>query len=91
MFFFLTLYMQVVLGWGALETGAAYLPFSAVMAVTSGVVAKALDGRSARGLLLAGPVDRRRGPVAHEWPGGDERVRRASAPRARRHRASGSG
>ena len=56
MFFFLTLYMQVVLGWGALETGAAYLPFSAVMAVTSGVVAKALDGRSARGLLLVGPV-----------------------------------
>jgi EmrB/QacA subfamily drug resistance transporter len=56
MFFFLTLYMQLVLGWGALETGAAYLPFSFVMAVTSGVVAKALDGRSARGLLLVGPV-----------------------------------
>jgi EmrB/QacA subfamily drug resistance transporter len=56
MFFFLTLYMQLVLGWGALETGAAYLPFSAVMAVTSGVVAKALDGRSARGLLLVGPL-----------------------------------
>jgi EmrB/QacA subfamily drug resistance transporter len=56
MFFFLTLYMQLVLGWGALETGAAYLPFSAVMAVTSGVVAKALDGRSARGLLLVGPI-----------------------------------
>jgi predicted MFS family arabinose efflux permease len=56
MFFFLTLYMQLVLGWGALETGAAYLPFSFVMAVTSGVVAKALDGRSARGLLLVGPI-----------------------------------
>ena len=56
MFFFLTLYMQIVLGWGALETGAAYLPFSFVMAVTSGVVAKSLDGRSARGLLLVGPV-----------------------------------
>src|SRR5207253_2532759 len=47
MFFFLTLYMQIVLGWGALETGAAYLPFSFIMAVTSGVVAKSLDGRSA--------------------------------------------
>jgi EmrB/QacA subfamily drug resistance transporter len=56
MFFFLTLYMQLVLGWGALEAGAAYLPFSFVMAVTSGVVAKALDGRTARGLLLIGPV-----------------------------------
>ncbi len=56
MFFFLTLYMQIVLGWGALQTGAAYLPFSAVMAITSGVVAKALDGRTARGLLLVGPV-----------------------------------
>jgi predicted MFS family arabinose efflux permease len=56
MFFFLTLYMQIVLGWGALETGVAYLPFSFVMAVTSGVVAKSLDGRSARGLLLVGPV-----------------------------------
>jgi EmrB/QacA subfamily drug resistance transporter len=56
MFFFLTLYMQLVLGWGALETGCAYLPFSAVMAITSGVVAKALDGRSARGLLLVGPM-----------------------------------
>ena len=54
MFFFLTLYMQIVLGWGALETGAAYLPFSFVMAITSGVVAKSLDGRSARGLLLSG-------------------------------------
>jgi EmrB/QacA subfamily drug resistance transporter len=56
MFFFLTLYMQLVLGWGALETGAAYLPFSFVMAVTSGIVAKALDGRTARPLLLVGPV-----------------------------------
>ena len=56
MFFFLTLYMQLVLGWGALETGLAYLPFSFVMAATSGVVAKALDGRTARGLLLIGPV-----------------------------------
>jgi EmrB/QacA subfamily drug resistance transporter len=56
MFFFLTLYMQLVLGWGALQTGAAYLPFSFVMAATSGVVAKALDGRTARPLLLAGPL-----------------------------------
>jgi len=56
MFFFLTLYMQIVLGWGALQTGAAYLPFSAVMAITSGVVARALDGRTARPLLMVGPV-----------------------------------
>jgi EmrB/QacA subfamily drug resistance transporter len=56
MFFFLTLYMQLVLGWGALKTGVSYLPFSFVMAATSGVVAKALDGRSARGLLLIGPA-----------------------------------
>jgi EmrB/QacA subfamily drug resistance transporter len=56
MFFFLTLYMQLVLRWGALQTGAAYLPFSFVMAATSGVVAKALDGRTARPLLLLGPL-----------------------------------
>ncbi len=40
MFFFQTLYMQRVLGYGALETGLAFLPFSAAMGLATGIVSK---------------------------------------------------
>ncbi len=57
MFFFQTLYMQRVLGFGALETGLAFLPFSAAMGLATGIVSKlpqALDPRVpvAAGLAL---------------------------------------
>ena len=37
MFFFLTLYMQNVLGWSPMKTGVAYLPVCGVVAVVAGV------------------------------------------------------
>jgi EmrB/QacA subfamily drug resistance transporter len=56
MFFFLTLYMQSVKHWSALHTGLAYLPFSGMVTVTSGVLSRAIGHRSPRGLLVAGPL-----------------------------------
>jgi hypothetical protein len=47
-------------------------PFSFVLAATSGVVAKALDGRSARGLLFAwlpGGVPRPGDRAGRRWAG----------------------
>jgi len=42
LFFFLTLYMQVVQGWSALRTGLSYVPFSLTLAVASALVARAM-------------------------------------------------
>lgn len=56
MFFFLTLYMQVVLGYSALQTGVAYLPFSAGVAIASGAATKLLERSSPGPLLIAGPL-----------------------------------
>jgi predicted MFS family arabinose efflux permease len=58
MFFFQTIYLQSVLGLSALETGLAFLPFSAAMGLATGIVSKlpqALDPRVpiAAGLTLA--------------------------------------
>ncbi|MGE4428136.1 MAG: MFS transporter [Solirubrobacteraceae bacterium] len=58
MFFFLTLYMQRVLDWNALQTGAAFLPFSAMMGVGSVIAGRWLARLDSRipigiGLLLA--------------------------------------
>jgi EmrB/QacA subfamily drug resistance transporter len=58
MFFFQTLFMQRVLGYGALQTGAAFLPFSVGMGVASFVAGRLparLDPRwPVAGGLLAG-------------------------------------
>jgi len=40
MFFFMTLYLQQVLGFSALETGLAFLPFSAAMGIGSGLIGR---------------------------------------------------
>lgn len=58
MFFFLTLYMQTVLGWSALRTGLAWAPQGAVLALMSGLAARLVPVVGARmltstGLLLA--------------------------------------
>lgn len=58
-YFFLTLYMQLILGYGAMETGLAYLPFSIGIGVTAGYISPRLLARvtprwvTAPGLLLA--------------------------------------
>jgi EmrB/QacA subfamily drug resistance transporter len=56
MFFFMTLYLQRVLGLSALETGLAFLPFSVTMGVVSGVVGKLPDTVDARLPIVSGLV-----------------------------------
>ncbi len=54
LFFFLTLFMQTVLGYSAIRSGIAYLPF-AIGVVTASVLASRLVARiGARPLILAG-------------------------------------
>ncbi|MFC9431713.1 MFS transporter [Streptomyces sp. NPDC056987] len=57
-FYFLTLYMQLILGYSAIKTGFAYLPFSIGMATAAGVSAKLVTHVAPRvvaapGLLVA--------------------------------------
>ena len=40
MFFFISLYMQQVLGYDALKTGFAYLPLALVIIVSAGVASR---------------------------------------------------
>ena len=54
MFFFLTVFMQSVLGYSALKTGFAYLPLTAAIMVSSGAAAQLIARIGARPLLLAG-------------------------------------
>jgi EmrB/QacA subfamily drug resistance transporter len=54
MFFFQTLYLQRVLGWGALETGAAFLPFSIAMGTVSALMGKVVGRVDIRVLVGAG-------------------------------------
>jgi EmrB/QacA subfamily drug resistance transporter len=56
MFFFMTLYLQRVLGLSALETGLAFLPFSVTMGVASGLVGRLPDRVDARVPIGAGLV-----------------------------------
>ncbi|MDQ2815282.1 MAG: MFS transporter [Actinomycetota bacterium] len=53
-FFFLTIFMQVVWGYSALKTAAAYLPMVCAVVGLSAVCATALPRIGARPLLLAG-------------------------------------
>lgn len=48
MFFFQTLYIQRVLGWSPLATGAAFLPFSVAMGIASGLTGRYLARTDAR-------------------------------------------
>jgi EmrB/QacA subfamily drug resistance transporter len=52
-FYFLTLYMQLILGFSAVKTGFAYLPFSVGMAAAAGVSSKLVTHMPPR--LIAGP------------------------------------
>ncbi|MGW3651806.1 MFS transporter [Streptomyces sp. NPDC000878] len=58
-FYFLTLYMQLILGYSAVKTGFAYLPFSLGMGIAAGVSSKLVTHVAPRvvaapGLLVAG-------------------------------------
>jgi EmrB/QacA subfamily drug resistance transporter len=57
MFFFLTQFLQNVLGYSALETGFAFLPLTVVLFAASQVSSRSVGGRvSGRTLLTAGMV-----------------------------------
>jgi MFS family permease len=55
-FFFLTLYMQDVLGYSALKTGVAYLPFTLMLVISAGVGSRILGRLGARAILVSGFV-----------------------------------
>ena len=55
-FFFLTLYMQNVLGYSAIKTGAAYLPVTAASMVSAGVSSKIFPRTGTRPVLVAGAL-----------------------------------
>ncbi|MBO0730159.1 MAG: MFS transporter [Acidimicrobiaceae bacterium] len=54
MFFFVTLYMQNVLGFSPIRAGAAYLPVTVGVAVTSGVTSKLFPRIGTRPIIMAG-------------------------------------
>jgi EmrB/QacA subfamily drug resistance transporter len=54
MFFFLTLFMQTILGFSAIRTGVAYLPFAVGTVVSSALASQLIPRVGARALILAG-------------------------------------
>src|SRR3954452_21065649 len=55
-FFFLTLYMQNVLGWSAIQTGAAYLPLTFGVIVSAGISSQLLSRTGTRPLIVGGSL-----------------------------------
>jgi predicted MFS family arabinose efflux permease len=55
-FFFLTLYMQNVLGYSAIQTGAAYLPLTFGVGVAAGISSQLLARIGTRPLIVAGSL-----------------------------------
>jgi EmrB/QacA subfamily drug resistance transporter len=55
-FFFLTLYLQQVLGYSALKTGVAYLPLSLSIITASALASRFVDRFGPRAVLIAGLV-----------------------------------
>jgi len=56
MFFFLTLYMQNILGYSPIAAGAAYLPVTAGVGLSSGIATKLLPRTGTRPVLVAGTL-----------------------------------
>jgi predicted MFS family arabinose efflux permease len=54
LFFFLTLFMQIVLGYSAIRTGIAYLPFPAGVVLASGLASPLVPRIGPRPLIVAG-------------------------------------
>jgi MFS family permease len=54
MFFFLSLYMENVLGYDALQTGAAYLPLCVGVGIASGIAGKLVSRTGARAMIITG-------------------------------------
>src|SRR5205807_1644894 len=56
MFFFLTLYMQNVLGYSAIQTGAAYLPLTFAVGIAATVSSQVLSRIGTRPVIVAGAL-----------------------------------
>jgi EmrB/QacA subfamily drug resistance transporter len=56
MFFFLTLYMQNVLGYSPIQTGASYLPLTFGVGVAAGISSQLLPRLGTRPLIVAGSL-----------------------------------
>ena len=55
-FFFLSLYMQNVLGYSAVQTGAAFLPMTILIILIAPIAGKTSDRIGSRGLMTAGMI-----------------------------------
>jgi len=55
-FFFLSLYMQNILGYSAVQAGAAFLPMTILIILVAPVAGKTSDRIGSRGLMTAGMV-----------------------------------
>jgi EmrB/QacA subfamily drug resistance transporter len=55
-FFYLTLYMQTVLGYSAIQTGAAYLPLCFAVAIAAGITSQLLSRIGTRPVIVVGAV-----------------------------------
>ena len=53
-FFFVSLYMQNVLGYSAVQTGAAFLPMTVLIILVAPIAGKTSDRFGSRGLMTAG-------------------------------------
>jgi EmrB/QacA subfamily drug resistance transporter len=56
LFFFLTLYMQNVLGYSAIQTGAAYLPLTFAIGIAAGISSQLLSRIGTRPVIVGGAV-----------------------------------
>jgi EmrB/QacA subfamily drug resistance transporter len=56
MFFFLTLYMQDVLGYSPIQAGAAYLPLTFAVVITAGVTSQLVARTGTRPLIVGGAL-----------------------------------
>jgi EmrB/QacA subfamily drug resistance transporter len=56
MFFFLTLYMQNVLGYSPIQTGAAYVPLTFGVGIAAGVSSQILSHTGTRPVIVAGSL-----------------------------------
>jgi len=56
MFFFMTLYIQTVLGYGPAKAGVSFLPVTFVIAITSAIVSNLVNKVGYKWFLVAGPV-----------------------------------
>ena len=61
MFFFITLYMQQVLGYSAIHAGLSYLPLALMIIVAAGVASQLVTRIGFKPVLAAGMADDRRG------------------------------